>query len=287
MGALSYVVTRRLGGCRPGAITLTSLGIVSILAGCDTHGSSHNLQHENGWVTNCTGPAFSRFSQNGSAGPGPDRPIFKINDQIVLAVPKQNSPSAGRLENLPSVCGTIADLPSAPYVYFVIRGNWSAGYKPEDIPTVDGAKQFEPDVVTVRIEPEIPERRSAAELQKLEQSQRRVQQLDSVGTLEIGGLTCLVPKPSQDWFICSGSRTAAGVDVTRLRYRKYTDTPFILVLAEDTSARYGIHLYWKAWISDVSQALDIDRAIWNSVEEWNLFIKSNAPSGAAVGTKHD
>src|SRR5882724_1292025 len=244
-------------------------------------------QVENGWVTNCAGPAFSRFSQDSSSGPGPERPIFKINDQLVLAVPKQNWPSAGRIESEPIMCRNISDLPVAPYVYFVIRGNWSAGYKPEDIPIVSGKKVFQPDVATVRIEREMPERRSAEELQKLDESQRKAQQHASAGTREVDGLICLVPKLGMDWFVCSGSRTASDTEVTRLRYREYDATPFILVLAEYTSPRYGIHVYWKAWISDISHALDIDRAIWDSIEKWNLFNKSEAPAGADVGTKHD
>jgi hypothetical protein len=263
-----------------GVIVLATLAIVAFMRP-SRDSDSPNPQLANGWVTNCAGPAFNRFSQDSSAGPGPERPVFKINDQLVLAVPKQNWPSAGRIEREPSVCGNISDLPSAPYVYFVIRGNWSAGFKPEDIPIVGGNKDFEPDVVTVRIEREMPDRRSAEELQKLDQSQRAAQQELSVGTREIGGLTCLIPKPGIDWVFCSGRRTASDTDATSIRYREYSATPFILILSESTSARYGIHVYWKARISDVSHALDIDRAIWNSIEEWNLLSKATPQADAA------
>lgn len=256
------------------------LATVNITTSCDSPPS--NPQLSNGWVTNCSGPEFSKFSQNGSSGPGPERPVFKINDKLVLAVPKKNWPSTSGTDSEPRDCRKISDLPPVPYLYFVISGNWSAGYKPEDIPIVAGNRQFQPDVATVRIEREMPERRSADELQKLDQSQRKAQQDDSAGTREIGGLTCLVPKPGQDWFICSGSRTSSDTEVTRLRYREYSATPFILVLSEYTSARYGVHVYWKVWISDVSHALDIDRAIWNLIKEWNLFNNPAGDSGRAA-----
>jgi hypothetical protein len=285
------VMRSRLAWAGLGVSVVATLAIVAFMSPVrDTHSRSdprpdaYKAQLKNGWVTNCAGPAFSRFSLNGEAGPGPDRPIFKINDQLVLAVPKQNLPAADELKSAPSVCGDISDLPSASYLYFVIRGNWSAGYKPEDIPVVGGGRQFQPDVATVRIERDMPELRSAQELQRLDEIQLKAQQHDSAGTREIGGLTCLVPKPGVDWVICSGSRSASDTEVTRLRYREYGATPFNLVLAEYASPRYGIRVYWKAWISDISHALDIDREIWNSIEEWNLLNKLGAHADAARAT---
>jgi hypothetical protein len=135
------------------ATVVAMLATVTITTSCD--GPPQNPQLANGWVTNCTGPAFGRFSGNGSTGPGPERPVFKINDQLVLAVPKNNWPSAGNFERDPPKCTQFSDLPTAPYLYFVIRGNWSAGYKPGDIPIVSGNRQFQPDIITVRIQREI------------------------------------------------------------------------------------------------------------------------------------
>ena len=257
-----------------GVTVLAALAIVAIMR--PIRGSDpRDTRLQNGWVTNCGGPLFSRH------GSGPERPSFKLNDKLVLTVPKENGPSANSIESEPPECKKISDLPAVAFLTFGITGEWSAGYKPEDIPTVAGNRQFQPDVATVRIEREMPEKRSAEDLQKLDELQRLEQQRNSVGTRDIGGLTCLVPKPDQDWFICSGSRTASDAEVTRLRYRKYSNTPFILVLAEYSSTRYGIHVYWKAWILDASHALDVDRAIWNSIEEWNLLNKQAAPAGAA------
>src|ERR1700686_5503623 len=101
---------------------LAILATVTIIMSC---GSPPHPKLANGWVTNCSDPEFSKFSQTSGAGPGPARPVFRINDQLVLAVPKNNGPSAGRIEREPRECRTISDLPKVPYLYFVIRGNWS------------------------------------------------------------------------------------------------------------------------------------------------------------------
>lgn len=246
------------------------LAITSIVTGCDSE--SRNPQLANGWVTNCSGPVFSRFSQGGNAGPGPELPVFKINDQLVLAIPKKNWPSAGKFDREPRECRRISDLPPAPYLYFVISGNWSTGYKPEDVPIVGGDKEFKPDVVTVRIEREVPSKFSEEEQHRVRRLLQEWQKQDAIGTREIGSLTCFVPKTGLDWTSCSGTRSKTDPDITELRYRKYSATPFILVLADYPSSHHGgIHMYWKAWTSDVSHALDIDAAIWKSIEDWNLL----------------
>jgi hypothetical protein len=260
----------------PSRCYLWMLAITSITTSCDSESRNHQLA--NGWVTNCSGPAFSRFSQGGNAGPGPEWPVFKVNDQLVLAVPKRNSPSAGKFDREPPECRKISDLPPVPYLYFVVWGNWSAGYKPQDVPIVGGNRQFQPDVVTVRIEREIPSKLSLEEQQRFDQGRREGLQHNSTEKREIDGLTCFVPEgQGPEWGFCSGSRAKADPDVTELRYRKYSATPFILVLADYQSFRHGgIHVCWKAWTSDVSHVLDIDATIWQSIEDWNLLNKSAA-----------
>jgi hypothetical protein len=263
------------------AIVAPMLAIAAIVTSCDPDSriDSRNPQLANGWVTNCAGPAFSQFSQGGNAGPGPERPVFRINDQLVLAVPKKNWPSAGKFDREPPECRQISDLPPAPYLTFVISGNWSAGYKPEDVPIVGGNKQFQPDVVAVRIEPEFS-KFSEEEQQERQQSLRASAQQDSTATREIGGLTCFVPKLAPEWPSCFGIPTRADAYFTTLRYRTYGATPFILVLADYPSSRYGgIHVFWKAWTSDVSHVPDIDVAIWKSIEDWNLLNKTEAQAG--------
>jgi hypothetical protein len=273
----------RFGKAGPGAIGLAMLAIGSTVTSCDSHSSSRNSQLENGWVTNCTGPAFSRSSQDGKPGPGPERPTFKINDELVLAVPQKNWPSAGKFDRAPPECRKISDLPLAPYLYFVISGNWSADYKPGDIPIVGGKRDFEPDIVTVRIEREVPSKISIQEQQGLDQERWEGLQYDSTEKREMGGLTCFVPNgwgPALGF--CSGHRTISDPDVTALRYRKDSATPFVLLLADYRSSRHGgIHVHWQVWTSDVSHVLDIDAAIWNSIEEWNLSNKQAALAGAA------
>jgi hypothetical protein len=249
-------------------MVIAMLAAVTVTTGCDN--SPQNPELANGWATNCSGPEFSRFSQGGGAGPGPNRPVFKINDQLVLAVPKTNWPSA-HIDALAKECRKISDLPPADFLYFVIQGNWSEGYRPEDIPIVGGTKMFLQDVATVRIERTTPSKFSEEEQQEIKRILREAQQENTIGTREIGGLTCRIPKPPMNWFHCNGNRTAADPDGTKLEYRTYPSTPFVLVIADYDSSQYGgIHVYWKAWILDASRALDVDRAVWNSLADWNL-----------------
>jgi hypothetical protein len=226
---------------------------------------------KNGWVTNCTGPAFSAFPQNAKAVPGAEQPLFKINDELVLAIPKKNWPSAAGIDSEPTVCRNINDLPSAPYVTFVVSGNWSEGYGPKDVPMLGGSKQFQPDVVAVRVEQE-SNKLSAEEERQRQLSLKENLQQDSTGLRTVGPLTCLVPKNwGPEWTVCLGSPSEADAYFTVLRYRSYDATPFILVLADYPSSRYGrIRVYWKAWTSDVSHVADIDAAVWKSIEDWSL-----------------
>jgi hypothetical protein len=111
-----------------------------------------NPQWQRGW-TNCAGPDFRQFALNGDIGPGPGLPVFRINHQLVIAVPKKYGPNAGSLGHEPRRCTKLSDLPTASYLYVSFQGNWSSGYNPNDVPTADGTTQaVQPDRVIVRIE---------------------------------------------------------------------------------------------------------------------------------------
>jgi hypothetical protein len=235
-------------------------------------------QLANGWVTNCSGPEFSKFSQANGAGPGPARPVFKVNDQLVLAVPKNNWPSAGRIEREPRECRTIGDLPKVPYLYFVIRGNWSGSYNPKDVPLDGGRKQFLPDAVTVRIDRDPSGASTSDEQRKVEQIGDKFRNDHLLDRQEIGGLTCgryvMPPHPGyQGGLLCWGHRTSSDSD--RLSFRTFAHedvTPFVRIDAVYTSKRYGgILVYWQVWTLDVAHGRDIDQAIWKSLAEWNLL----------------
>jgi len=261
-----------LQGSRPCATVLATLAITALMTSCDSQSQSPQLAH--GWVTTCAGPVFSAVTGSGSPIAGTGQPVFRVNDQLVLAVPKVNGPSANRIESEPHECRQISDLPLAHFLYFVISGNWSAGYQPADVPVVGGNKEFMPDVVTVRIEPQVPSTLSEEDQRKIDQMTADSSQQNYIGTREIGGLTCLVPKPAITFFSCSSSRPGTGAGVVRLRYRDYANTPFVLLQAGYLSPRYGgIQVYWTAWTLDVSHALEIDAAIWKSIEAWNLLNK--------------
>jgi hypothetical protein len=239
--------------------------------------SQKDAQLANGWVMNCSGPEFTKFSKTSNAGSlGTSRPIFRINDQLVLAVPQSARPSAGRIESEPRECRTSSDLPKAPYLYFVIRGNWSGRYDPKDVPLDHGRKRFLPDAVTVRIEQDPSGTSTTDERRKVEQigDKFRNELLDQH---EIGGLTCgrdtMPPHPGyKGGLLCWSHRTAWDRDTLRYRTFAYEDvTPFVWIDAHHGSKIYGgILVYWDVWTLDLARARDIDQAIWNTLAEWNL-----------------
>ena len=235
-----------------------------------------DAQLANGWVTNCSGPEFSKFSPNRNAGPGPDRPVFRINDRLVLAVPAKNMPSAGRLEDEPRGCRTIADLPKVPYLYFVVQGDWSGVYNPDDVPLEGDRKQFRPDAVTVRIELEPPSPLSVEDQREIDRSVSKVWHEDLLEPQEIGGLTCgkiaeVVRRVTMGGMRCSGRRAPSDPDEIRFDTSVYSITPFLLLHANYRSSHYGgIHVYWQVWTLDLAHGRDIDQAIWKSLTEWNL-----------------
>ena len=230
-----------------------------------------NPQWRQGWITDCSGPDFSKSTVSGVTDPDSERPVFRINHQLVVAVPKSFSPYAGSLGHEPRTCTKLSDLPSAPFLYFVIRGNWSAGYKPEDIPTSNGEKEFRPDVVTVRIEREPPNNLSNEEQEKVQKLLLTNREQDFAGAQNIGDLTCDVRNGYGHY--CFGHRIRGEPDVTRFRYLQYTRIPsFVRIDADYESTHYGkVHVYWWVWTSNVSHALEIDAAIWKTMEEWNIL----------------
>jgi hypothetical protein len=249
-----------------------------MMMGCGSDSKSPQLKL--GWVTNCTGPEFSRY---GTAGPGPDRPVFKITDQLVLAVPKTYFPRAASMSLGPDKCKKISDLPPAHFVQFLLQGNWSAGYRPQDIPTFrDGTKRFWPDRVFVRIEPEHVNTLSPEEQRKGAQLGWDMRHDPTEKKFEVNGLRCSVPKwMTSGAYFCRAPGGAADPDadpeVLTLKYFPNSATPFILVQANYRSPRYGkTHLYWQVWTSDIAHALEIDSAIWKSLSEWNLATEAQA-----------
>jgi hypothetical protein len=271
------VILFRDGRSTVGGAGLLILAIAQTLTSCDSDSrhDSQSAQRKSGWVTNCAGPSFARFSADGSKGPGPDCPVFKINDELVLAIPRENAPIANKIENQPGDCKKITDLPSVSFLTFKITGNWSGAETPQTLPTLGDNKNVQADVVGVRLERETPNSLSADEQEKLRQMGAAMLRETSSGVTEIGDLTCLVPKPAFTFFSCYRNRFKADSKGTRFRYRDYSGNPFILIQADYLSPRYGhIHVYWSAWTLNISNALEIDDAIWKSIEEWNLLDKS-------------
>jgi hypothetical protein len=251
-----------------------------VLMGCDL--GSQSPQLANGWVTNCSGVEFSKFSPDGDAGPGPSRPVFRLSDQLVLAVPKENWPSANRIWHEPWKCRTIRDLPEVHYIYFVIRGDWSGSYDPQDVPVEGGRKEFLPDAVTVRIEREPPDPWTPEDRHKVEQILGKFWD-ELLEKREVGGLMCgrvaipNQPRP-QGGLFCSGHRTPSDPDTIILDTKTYS-SPFVLIDAGYPSKHYGgIHVYWNVWTLDVARARDIDQAVWKSLKSWNLLEKDDSTS---------
>jgi hypothetical protein len=252
---------------------LRPLGVADLrpVAPAATQPDRRELELKNGWITNCGGPAFSELSNGEDSSQPSKRPVFKVNDQLVLAVPVANLPSAASIDSEPAHCKALSDLPPAKYLAFAISGHWSAGYKPQDIPIVGTERQFTPDVVAVRIQPEF-DHSAPEEKNHRQQMIRAAVQQDSTGTLQLGRLTCFLSKWSGMDTCCFGGSSVSESDFMSVRYGRYAATPFVLVLADYASVRYGgVHVFWKAWTSDPSHIPDIDEAIWKSIDEWNLL----------------
>jgi hypothetical protein len=247
-----------------------------VLASCDTGSPTPNPNLNLGWVTGCVGAEFSR---HGGTSPGLKQPVFKVTDQLVLAVPKEYQPRAASIDREPPKCTKTIDLPSAHFLQFVLQGNWSAGYRAQDIPTSqDGTKLFQPDRVFVRIEPEHVSTLSPQDQRKSAQLSWIARHDATEKKFEIAGLRCTVPK----WnippvsYLCRAPGAAADPDadpeVLSLRYFPESAPPFVLIQANYRSPKYGkTHLYWQVWTSDIAHALEIDGAIWNLISEWNIL----------------
>lgn len=87
-----------------GFAMISIIGLFNPLRSPDTQAIARNIPLANGWVTNCTGPEFGGSKGDGFAGPGPDRPVFRVTDQLVLAVSNSKWPSSGRIESEPREC---------------------------------------------------------------------------------------------------------------------------------------------------------------------------------------
>jgi hypothetical protein len=230
-----------------------------------------NPQWQRGWVTDCVGPDFSKSAVNGVTGPGSERPVFRINHQLVLAVPKRYWPNAGSLGHEPRTCTKLGDLPTAAYLYFNVQGNWSSGYDQRNVPTVDGsshAPPVQPDMVVVRIERiHTQSKRPAGENEAIQGIERNVEQDESSRARQIAGLMCA------DW--CWGSN---GPDKVSLRYWQRS-TSFVEIHAYYESTRYGgLTVWWKSFTSDISHWRDIDDEVWKLIAEWKLSDTAEDPA---------
>lgn len=218
-------------------------------------------QLERGWVTNCVGPEFSRFARNGAPGPGPERPVFRISDQLVLAVPKKYWPWSQSIDHEPRTCTKISDLPVVRVIYFYVQGNWSAGYKTSDLPFGISGQRLQPDRVMVRVEDEPAPKLSTEDRKAAEENRRKVERLWGEPR-EIAGLTC----SAYCWKGQSGDS-----DFVQLKY-EVLNPSFIQIYAAYWSPRYGgTGMHWQVVISDLSHWRDIDDEVWKLIADWNLL----------------
>jgi hypothetical protein len=248
---------------RPGVSLLAILATAAVLTSCDLDPWDPKLQR--GWVTNCVGPEFGKFAQNGHAGPGPERPVFKINDQLVLAVPKENSPRSVSIDHEPRTCTKVSDLPTVPYVYFYFQGNWSTGYHTNQHPLGPGmgTSTGQPDTVIVRIEQK--EKLSDEQRQEIEESRRKALQEQTKDMYQVSGLTCLRGG-------CSAARTGDS-DIVSLKYQELSGS-LVAIYAGYNSRRYGgSQLWWQTVTSDLAHWRDIDDEVWRLIDDWNLLNK--------------
>jgi len=274
------VTTSRLKGCFKLGVGCVAWPlafiIASVAAGCDSINSDPNTPQwrlEQGWITNCAGAEFKVFTHDGAAGPGPDRPVFRISDQLVLAVPREYTPSSQSIEREPRTCTKINDLPVVRFLYFDFQGKWSKGYKPNDVPVGFSGQRVQPDRVMVRIQRDPPRNLSPEQRKEGEENRRKVEQLWGTPR-ETAGLTCSV--------YCWKGNPFRDPDFKQLKYQNLNSS-FIQIYADYWSPKYGgTTMSWEVVTSDLSHWSAIDDEVWKRVAEWNL-LKEDHPNASQAG----
>lgn len=214
-----------------------------------------------GWA-NCAGPEFKRFALNSGTGPGPELPVFKLNRQFVLAVPKKYWPNAGSLGHEPRSCTKLSDLLTHQHLYFYVLGDWIAGTKPNNVISANVPQAgVRYEWLTVRIDRALPEpQRTAEELRSWHDFERRRDEEFAAAAQEIGELRC-----ADYW--CKGFN---GFETVQLRY--WPRDGFFEVHANYNSPRYGgLQVWWTTSVSDLAQWQSIEHEIWKLIAEWNVL----------------
>ena len=219
-----------------------------------------NSRGKLGWV-NCAGPDFRKIAQDSETGPGPELPVFKLNRQLVLAVPKKYLPNAGSLGHEPRTCTKLSDLLTHQYLYFYVLGDWSSGAKPSNVISSNVPEAgVRSEWLTVRIDRALPEpQRSVEDLKIWEKLDRQRAEEFAAAAREIGGLRCA------SW--CEGFN---GFETVSLRY--WQRDGFVEIHASYNSKRYGgLQVYWTTNVSDLSQWQSIEHEIWKLIDEWSVL----------------
>jgi hypothetical protein len=219
-----------------------------------------NSRWKSGWA-NCVGPEFKKMALDPELGPGPELPVFKLNPQLVLAVPKKYLPDAGSLGHEPRTCAKLGDLLTHQYLYFFVLGDWASGAKPNNVISTNVPEAgVRSEWLTVRIDRARPEpQRSEEELKRWEEFERKRDDEFAAAAREIGGLRCA------SW--CEGFN---GFETVNLSY--WQRQGFVEIHASYNSKRYGgIQVYWSTNVSDLSQWQSIEHEIWKLVAEWSVL----------------
>lgn len=253
------------------SLAVLSMAVATIA--CDTESTTSKPNH--GWITNCVGPEFDRAGKGSQAVIETTRPVFKITDELVLAVPVENSPSASELANPPKVCNRLTDVPPINYLTFVIRGNWSRGYSSEDLRMGQRDPQFVPDVVAVRLEAETARPISADEELQFKALEKSADEVLYSGTTSLNGMECKIPKYGGGGY-CTGSHHDPDLQVF---YNEYSSTPFVFVNANYRTAQFnGVRVYFQLWTLHPESIPDVDAAIWEYLNQWRLFHEPESPN---------
>jgi len=220
-----------------------------------------NSQWRLGWAT-CVGPEFQKIAQDREIGPGPELPVFKLNRQLVLAVPKKYLPNAGSLGHEPRRCTKLSDLLTHQYIYFFVLGDWSSGAKPNNVISANvPEKGVRSEWLIVRIDRALPEpQRSSEELKSWERIDQQRDKEVAAAARNIGDLNC-------DKGFCEGFN---GFETMRLRY--WQRDGFVEIHASYNSKRFGgLQMYWTTNVSDLSQWQPIEHEIWKLIAEWSVL----------------
>jgi hypothetical protein len=103
----------------------------------------------------CSGPDFREPPPDPDSAPNEPRAIFRMSDQIVLAIPRHylGGPWDEHLPTTIANCGSIRDLPPIQHLSIRISGTWSGTFNERELPKDNNGDVEHPDQLHLDVLP--------------------------------------------------------------------------------------------------------------------------------------